>query len=168
MTTRTLIAAALLGALPTVAHAVQIAPFPGLDRAIEQSEVIAIVRIDEHVQPQMDPNLITRHRCYVYQALKGDLAAGETILLNLRDTRTSFVSPFPLSSTHLVFLTKRDGGYQNLAFEGSILRLSPFGHEKTPDGETLRAKIRNLVSQSIVYWDQEWRSEREFLQEVTK
>jgi hypothetical protein len=65
-------------------------------------------------------------------------------------------------------LVETDGGYRNLAFEGSILRLSPFGNEKALDGETLRAKITNLVSQSISYWDGQWNSERAFLQQATK
>jgi hypothetical protein len=136
--------------------------------AMERADVIAIVRIDEHVQPAVDPNLRTRHRCYVYQTLKGDLTTGETVLLSLMDTRTSFVSPFPLHSTHLVFLAKSDGGYQNLAFEGSILRLSPSGHEKVPDDETIQAQITALLSESISYWDQQWALEREFLKEATR
>src|SRR5262245_42675004 len=118
MTTRTLIAATLLGALLPMAHAVQIVPFPGLKGAIEQADVIAIVRIDEHVKQASGPDLLTAHRCYVYQVLKGDLTAGGTVLLKLMDTRTRFVSPFPLLSAHLVFLVKTDDGYRNLAFEG--------------------------------------------------
>jgi hypothetical protein len=165
---RSLVVAIILVALPMTAHAARIGSFPGLDAAIQRADVIAIVRIDEHVQPMPDPNLITRHRCYVYQTLKGDLTAGGIVPLNLRHTRTSFVSPFPLGSTHLVFLVRSDDGYQNLAFEGSILRLSPFGHERLPDGETLRSKISSLVNQSISYWDREWSSERAFLQEATR
>jgi hypothetical protein len=165
---RILLTALFLAALPITAHAVRVGSFPGLDALVERADVIAIVRIDEHVQPLPDPNLITRHRCYVYQTLKGDLTAGGRVLLNLRDTRGSFVSPFPLLSTHLVFLVKADGGYRNLAFEGSVLRLSPFGNEKALDGGTLRAKITNLVGQSISYWDAQWNSERAFLQQATK
>jgi hypothetical protein len=72
---RTLLTALFLAALPMTADAVRVGSFPGLYAQIEQADVIAIVRIDEHVQPLPDPNLITRHRCYVYQTLKGDLTA---------------------------------------------------------------------------------------------
>ena len=168
-TMRTLLTALFLAAFPMTAHAVRVGSFPGLDALLERADVVAIVRIDEHVEPLPDPNLITRHRCYVYQTLKGDLTAGGTVLLNLRDTRrTSFVSPFQLLSTHLVFLVKTGDGYQNLAVEGSILRLSPFGNEKALDGGTLRAKITNLVSRSISYWDGQWNSERALLQQAAK
>ena len=168
MIVRTIIASALLAAFSSAAYAVLIGPFPGLDKAIEIADVIAIVRIDEHVQAAADDNLITRHRCYVYQTLKGDLKAGEVVPLDLTDTLTNFVSPFPLHSSHLVFLIKTDRGYRNLSFEGSILRLSPFGLEKIPNGETLQAKIRSLVRQSIAHWDAEWNSERNFLQEIAQ
>ena len=126
------------------------------------ADVIAIVRIDEHVQPARDDNLITRHRCMVYGTLKGSLPTGGTILLNLVDTRTKFVSPFPLWSTHLVFLAKTDSGYRNVNFEGSVLRLSPFGNETLPDGD-VKKQIKVLLRRSVAYWDHEWNSERGFL-----
>src|SRR5262245_34407276 len=103
MAMRTLVAAIVLATLPITAQAVIIASFPGLDTAIQRADVIAIVRIDENIQPMAHSDGMTRHRCYVYQTLKGDLTAGGTVRLNLIDTRTtSFVSPFPLRSTHLV------------------------------------------------------------------
>jgi len=149
-------------------QAVMIGFFPGIDKAVERADSIAIVRIDEHIQPVPDPNLITRHRCYVYQTLKGDLKAGQRIALDLIDTRTSFVSPFPILSTHLVFLSKSGGTYRNLHFQGSDLRLSPFGNENLPEGETVQAKIKGLIERSITYWAKEWQKERDFLEEVRK
>jgi hypothetical protein len=168
MKMRALVIAIFLGTLSTAAHAVRIGPFPGLDRLIEQADVVAIVRSDEHIQPAQDSNLMTRHRCYVYQTLKGDLPAAGRVVLNLRDTRSTFVSPFSFLSTHLVFLVRVGDGYENRAFKGSILRLSPFGNEKVPEGPTHQTQIGNLVTQSIAYWDREWNSERAFLEEATK
>lgn len=158
----------LLVAATATCHAVLIGVFPGLDKAIEQADTIAIIRIDEHIQPAADSNLITRHQCFVYQTLKGDLKPGQRLPLDLLDTRTSFVSPFPLRSSHLVFLSKSGTGYRNLHFEGSIFRLSPFGNEKLPAGDTTQAKIKVLVERSIAYWNKEWKKEQEFLEKATR
>ena len=86
------------------------------------------------------------------------------------DTRGSFVSPFATSSTHLVFLsTNQPAGespFHVLHYEGSILRLSPLGHEAEPDGSNLERKIKILLERSIAYWDREQQREKELLMAV--
>jgi hypothetical protein len=147
------------------AHAVTIAPFPGLPKMIEEADAIVIIRVDEHIKVSPGPDLRTRHRCYVYQSLKGNLPESERVFLSLIDTRTSFVSPFSIGATHLAFLSTNEIGgestFRNLQYEGSILRLSPFGHESEPDGWNLERKIKILVERSIAYWDREQQREKE-------
>jgi hypothetical protein len=158
----------LLLTASTMCHAVLIGNFPGLDKAIEQANTIAIIRIDEHIQPAPSPNLTTRHRCMVYQTLKGDLKAGEFVPIDLMDTRASFVSTFALYSTHLVFLSKSGESYRSLHFKGSVLRLPPTGNEKPVEGETVSAKVRVLLERAIAYGETEWKKEKEFLEKAAK
>jgi hypothetical protein len=167
----TLVSASLI-AMVCSAQAVMIAPFPGLPKMIEEAYAIAIIRVDEHLKASPGSDLRTTHRCYVYQSLKGNLPKSERVVLSLIDTRTSFVSPFSIGSTHLAFLsTNQIGGestFRNMQYEGSILRLSPFGHESEPDGWDLERKIKILLERSIAYRDREQQREKElFLAAIT-
>ena len=103
--------------------------------------------------------------------LKGDIPAGKRIPLRLMDTRTSFVTPYARSSTHLMFLTKKrtpnePTEYRTIEFQGANIRLSPFGHEKMPKGKTIEDKVKGLIKDSLEYRRKQYEKEREFLESV--
>jgi hypothetical protein len=144
-----------------------IAPFPGLPKMIEEADAIAIVSIEGQIPAETTLDHWSSHRCSVLRSRKGDLTEGQHVTLTLFDTRSSFVSPFAPNSTHIAFLSTNGNGAEsqirNLQYESSILRLSPFGHEREPDGWNLERKIKILLERSIAYWDQEQQREKELL-----
>ena len=171
MRTRPVIVLLLWLCLVPQAHGVVIGNFDGLDKLIARSAAIAVVRIDEHLDLGQRPNLCTRHRCYVYQSLKGHLAQGEQVVLELRDTRPTagLVTPFALGSVHLVFLAPLGDGpakYVTLAWQGANSRLSPLGQERMPEGKTVKEKIQHLLLQAAKYLAEEQRKERAFLERM--
>src|SRR6267143_3902026 len=91
----------------TSCFAVMIGNFPGLAELIDKADAIVILRVDQHVGLTGSPTLYTTHKCLIYQSLKGDIPTNTWVMLQLMDTRTSFVSPFAPYSTHLMFLTKK-------------------------------------------------------------
>jgi len=89
------------------------------------------------------------------------------------DTRVNFRTPYAWLSTHLMFLVKRQNDdepteYRTLQFKGANIQLSPFGHEKIPEGKAIEDKIKNLIKKSIVYWEHEHEKNRMFLNEILK
>jgi hypothetical protein len=146
-------------------RAVMIAPFPGLPKLIEEADAIAIIEIKEQIPATVTVDHWALHRCLALQTLKGNFAKDQQLIIELVDIRFSFVSPFSIGSTHLAFLcTNGIGGnskIRNLQCEGSMLRLSPFGHETEPEGATLEQKIKNQLQRSIAYWDGEQQREKE-------
>lgn len=160
---------AVLG--PVESRAVMIGEFPGLGRLAERSDAIVALRIDRHIDIRPSATLYSTHECYIYQTLKGDIPKGKRIALRLMDTRTSFVTPFAFLSTHLMFLTRKrtedePTEYRTIEFQGANTRLSPFGHEKMPEGKTLEEKVKFLIKRSLEYWDNQHRKEQEFLKSM--
>jgi hypothetical protein len=154
-----------------VCHAVAIGDFPGLRKLIERADAIVILRVDDHINYQPGPTLYTTHSCFIYQTLKGDIPKETRIPLQLMDTRSEFVTPFALLSSHLMFLAKKRSEdepteYRTIEFVGANVVLSPFGHEKMPAGDTLEDKIRTLVRESIRYWDAQRNAEKKFLHDT--
>ena len=134
----------------------RIGNYPGMQQLIDKADAIVILRIDSHIDTQYKTNLFTTHSCYIYQTLKGKIRSGATAPLLLLDTQTNFVTPFSLSSTHLMFLSKSGAEhapvfYQTMHFEGANIILSPFGHEKMPIGKTIKERVENLIKDSIKY-----------------
>ena len=89
------------------------------------------------------------------------------------DTRSSFVTPYAIYSTHLMFLTKKrtpdePTDYRTIEFRGANIRLSPFGHEKMPDGKTTKEKIRSLLKRTIEYNKKQYDKEQAFLNQMIK
>jgi hypothetical protein len=161
--------AALLLAIP--ASAVIIGPFPGLARLIEKADAIAVVRIDEPLEPGIRPNGFTLQRCFVYQVLKGDLRAGTFTPLLLRDPGTSPASPFARGSAHLIFFTRlgppdRGAHYVTAHVEGASLRVAPLGNERKPEGKTTGDQIRSIIRRSMKSFEEERRREDELLRKV--
>ena len=170
MRLRTTVFAAVM-ILPSTAIAVLIGPCPGVDELIRKSDAVVVLRIDDHIDTRQNPTLYTTHECYIYQTLKGDIPAGKRIRLRLMDTRTSFVTPFARSSTHLMFLTKKrtpnePTEFRTIEFQGANIRLSPFGHEKMPKGKTIEDQVKGLVKDALKYRRKQYKKEREFLKSV--
>ena len=156
-----------------LAHAVMIGFFPGLDELIEKADDIVILRVDRHVTDFGSPTLYSTHDCYVYQTLKGDIPTNKTIRLQLMDTRTSFVTPYAIHSTHLMFLTKKriadePTDYRTIEIRGANIRLSPFGHEKMPAGNTTKDQIKSLLKSTVEYNKKQHDKEQAFLKQMIK
>ena len=170
MRLRTTVFAAIM-ILPSTAIAVEIGSFPGIDKLIRKSDAVVILRIDHHIDTRPNPTLYTTHECYIYQTLKGGIPAGKRIRLRLMDTRTSFVTPYAHSSTHLMFLTKKrtpnePTEFRTIEFKGANIRLSPLGHEKMPKGKTIEDKVKGLIKDALEYRRKQYKKEREFLESL--
>jgi hypothetical protein len=157
----------------TSCFAVKIGSFPGLAELIDKADAIVILRVDQHVGLTGSPTLYTTHECLIYQSLKGDIPTNTWVMLQLMDTRTSFVSPFVPYSTHLMFLTKKRAqneptDYRTIEYQGANVRLSPFGHEKPPEGETVQQRIQFVVRNAIAYWSDQQKKGNEFLEKMLK
>jgi hypothetical protein len=120
------------------------------------------------VDERSDSTLYTTHDCFIYQTLKGDIPALSRVRLRLMDTRTSFVTPYALHSTHLMFLTKKRApnepiNYRTLEIRGANFQVTPFGNEKIPEGNTTEDQIRSLLRRTIEYDAKEHEKEQAFL-----
>jgi hypothetical protein len=156
-----------------LSHAVVIGFFPGLDELIEKADAIVILRVDRHLTDFGSPTLYSTHDCYVYQTLKGDIPTNKIIRLQLMDTRTSFVTPYAILSTHLMFLTKKRTAdeptdYRTIEIRGANMRLSPFGHEKMPAGKTTKDRIKSLLKSTVEYNKKQHDKEQAFLKQMIK
>ena len=144
-----LLALALALAPISSAHAVVIGNFDSLQKMIDRADAIVVLRIDEHVDLRRLPSLVTTHRCYLYQVLKGPLVKGTVVQLALRDLQGALVSPYAQGSVHLVFLNRGSGStpWVTMGYQGADLLLSPLGNE-TLQGKTIKEKIQNLLRRS--------------------
>ena len=153
-------------------YAVLIGRFPGLEKLIKLSDAIVILRI-EHQLIDVGPNLYATYDCFIYQTLKGEIPTNKTIRLQLMDTRSSFVQRYAIFSSHLMFLTKKRNEsepteYRTIEIEGANVLLTPFGHEKMPEGKTIEDQIRSLLRRTIEYNEIEHRKEKDFLDMMIK
>ena len=153
------------------AHAVMIGFFPGLDELIDKADAIVVLRVDRHVTDFGSSTLYSTHDCYIYQTLKGHIPTNKIIRLQLMDTRTSFVTPYAILSTHLMFLTKKrtpdePTDYRTIEFRGANVRLTPFGHDKMPSGKTIKDQIKSLLKETVEYNNKEHDKEQNFLNQM--
>ena len=168
-----------LGLLATFAlpsHAVLVGPYPGLDKLIQEADVIAVVRVED--APNMGVDGWTRRSCLVYQTLKGDLPSSnkDNNFRRIPITLNDFVSVksniggeslAPMSS-HLVFLRQykkpvNGANYSILTYRGADMPLSPLGNETKPTGKTLVAQIQTLLRRYKIYRDEQIKHEDETL-----
>jgi hypothetical protein len=166
---------ACLGILLAASRAdgVEIGFFPGLDKLIEKADAIVILRVDRALTDFGSPTLYSTHDCYIYQTLKGDIRANKVIRIQLMDTRTAFVPPYAMNSTHLMFLTKKrtpnePTDFRTIEFRGANVRLSPFGHEKMPTGKTTADRITSLLKGAVKYNKKQHKKEQAFLEQAIK
>ena len=151
---RTVLAVLLVLLVASPRYTVPIGDFPGLQELINKADAVVILRIDRHINPHTDSNLLSTHECFIYQTLKGEIPPEKTIQLRLMDTRTSFSTPFALWSTHLMFLTKKrtpdePTEYRTIEFQGANVRLAPLGHENNPEGNTVAEQVRSVLKRSL-------------------
>lgn len=151
------------------AHAVLIGNFPGLEEMIAKADAVVILRVDRHVDTQSNPTRYTTHDCFIYQTLKGEVSAGKRIQLRLMDTRSSFVTPYALLSTHLMFLTKKRSpneptDYRTIEFEGAHFCVPPTENETMPKGKNVRQRIESLLKRSIEYNQEVHENNQAFLE----
>ncbi len=151
------------------AEAVIIGNFDSLQKMIDRAEAIVVLRIDEHVDLRKLPSLITTHRCYLYQVLKGPLVKGSVVQLALRDNVGGLVTPFARGSVHLMFLSRGSGPapYVTMGYQGADLLLSPLGNEKL-QGKTVKQKIQNLLRRAQRDFEEARRKEDAFRRRVIK
>lgn len=155
------------------AHAVRIGSFTGLDELIEKADAIVILRVERHVTDFGSPTLYSTHDCYIYQTLKGTIPGNSVIRVQLMDTRTAFVTPYAIGSTHLMFLTKKRTpneatDYRTIEFQGANIRLTPFGHEKTPAGKTVKEQVKSILKRTAEYNVKQHEKEQAFLTQVSE
>ncbi|MCI0335383.1 MAG: ankyrin repeat domain-containing protein [Planctomycetes bacterium] len=168
---RTLLAMGIVLVVTASAKAVEIGSFPGLEKLIDESDAIVILRIDRHIDPNTDRNLLSTHECFIYQALKGPIPPEERIRLRLMDTRTAFSTPFALWSTHLMFLTRKRSAdepteFRTIEYQGANIVLGATGHEKRLEGDTIAAKVRSIIQRSIETKDRQHAKEIAFLKSM--
>lgn len=160
--------------LSSVAYAQLIGPFPGLAMLIAEAEAIVVLRVEKMPEGgAMLPDGWRDCECRVLQTLKGELRQGEVLPLLLYDVRTKFENDFAQGSTHLTFLVKNDtpgetARYRSLTREGGNVRLTPFGHEKKPEGKTVREQIVSLLRATEAYNKKHYEKEQAYLQMMIK
>lgn len=156
----------------SVAQAVVIREFPGLEALIAESDAIVVLRIDRHVDlSSLGDAYYSTHDCYVYQTLKGDVPANRTVRLQLMDTSGSFANPFALHSSHLVFLARSESnespiGFVTINVRGANIRLPAMGLDRVPAGETVGAKIERLLRRALRQNKQDYEREEAFLKQM--
>jgi hypothetical protein len=169
MTAVRLLLVACVAFAPVPAHAIIIADFKSLDHLIDNADAIAVVRIEKNIDPNMGPDLGTTHECYIYATLKGDPKPADRVPMRLMDTRGSFVSPYGIGSTHLLFLKKDAGGrwsYRSLQVQGSNLPTAPEFRDATIKGLAVKDAVKALVREYSEYRDRKLRKEKELLDKV--
>jgi hypothetical protein len=154
-------------------YAVLIATFPGLEELVRQSDAIVILRVDKNITAFGSPTLYSTHDCFIYQTLKGNIPTGKVVRLRLMDTRSSFVPPYSIYSTHLMFLTKKRSvdeptEYRTIEIIGANVALTSFGHERMPEGKTVEDQIRSVLRRTLESNQQEFQKEENFLNMMIK
>lgn len=160
-----------LSLLALPCQAVVIGAYPGLDKLIDQSDAIVVVRIDDAFAAS-GANGWMNHKCLVYQTLKGDLKPGTQATLFLNEfvgPRLNFGQPLAPMTNHLLFLKHfepsfRGANYSAITDDGADLPLSPLGNETKPEGKTLKLQIQTLIRHYQTYRDAELKREDALLQ----
>jgi hypothetical protein len=70
-----------------------------------------------------------------------------------------------------MFLTKKrtpdePTDYRTIEFRGANTRLTPFGHEKMPDGKTIRDQVADILKRTVEYNKKQHEEEQAFLNQM--
>ena len=137
-----------------IAGAVSIGYYPGLSKLIEKADAIVVLRVERLLSEFNRPTFYSTHESFIYQTLKGDIPKNSRIKLQLHNLGGNFASPYPHGSTHLIFLAKKENeneptDYRMITIKGAQTLLSPFGHEKEPEGETIEEKVQKALRERL-------------------
>lgn len=133
---------------------VVVGQFPGLHKMIEQSDAVAVIRI-EPLPASTNRNVILTeddhwglYECLVMRVLKGTVPEKRNLKLSLCGAITDWPYRFTVGTTYIVFLNKEPSGYCDYrapAIYGAVMRVSPFNHEKEPKGDTVLEKVAHVI-----------------------
>lgn len=136
------------------ASAVWVSPFPGLDKLIEQSDAVVVVRIEPPLLATNGTMLraISDHwdlyECSAMRVLKGTVPEKRNLKLWLCGVLTDWPYSFTVGTTYIVFLNRESSvgsDYRAPAVYGAVMRASPFNHEKEPKGDTVLEKVAHVI-----------------------
>ncbi len=132
--------------------AVVVTGFPGLDKMIEQSDAVVVIRI-EPFPVGTNGNIVRvihdhwdRYECMVMRVLKGTVPEKRNLKLMLCGAITDWPYSFSVCTTYIVFLNKDSSGYSDFrapAIQGAVMRASPFTQE--PKGNTIQEKVAHVI-----------------------
>lgn len=142
------------------ASAVMVGPFPGLDKMLERSDVVVVVRVEPFpvgtngyfAQGRFDGWGL--YECLVMRVLKGTVPEKRNLKLSLCGFITDWPYDFTIGTTYIVFLNKESSGFSDYrapAIYGAVMRVSPFNHEKEPKGDTVLEKVANVIREGRDY-----------------
>ena len=127
--------------------AVFVTEFPGLDKMIEQSDLVMVVTLERtEGWPMGDHWGVYGGR--VMRVLKGQAPEKGYAKLQLCGAITDWPYSFAIGTQSLVFLNKttiNGAEYTAPAVIGAVMRVSPFNHEKEPKGDTVREKVEHVI-----------------------
>jgi hypothetical protein len=129
--------------------AVSVTEFPGLDKMIEQSNFVILVRIESH-ELEGEEDHWGRYRGLVLSVLKGEgPKRGFIVPLRLCGAISDWPYSFLPRTTYLVFLNKDKDSmgvdeYRAPATIGAVIRVSPLTREAELKG-TVRERVEQVV-----------------------
>lgn len=154
---------------PVPARGVIVANFKSLEDLIDLADAVVVVRIEKTLAPNEGPDLCTTQECYIYATLKGDAKPGDRIPMRLMDASGCGPGCWGVSSAHLLFLRKDDGGrwsYRSLQVQGSNLRVAPEFRDAKVKGVSVKDAVKALIRDYAEYRDRKLRLEKELLDKV--
>lgn len=129
------------------ASAVVVGPFPGLDKMIERSDLVVVVRV-ERVENQMMSDHWGVYGSRVIRVLKGQAPEKGYAKLQMCGAITDWPYSFATGTEYIVFMNKTSingAEYLAPAIYGAVMRASPFNHEKEPKGNTVLEKVAHVI-----------------------
>lgn len=134
--------------------AVIVTEFPGLDRMIERSDVVVVIRIEPFPIATNGNVFLAEsdhwrlYECSVMRVLKGTIPEKRNLKLRMCGAITDWPHSFTVGTTYIVFLNKESSNgsdYRAPAIHGAVMRASPFNHEKEPKGNTVLEKVAHVI-----------------------
>jgi hypothetical protein len=127
------------------ASAVVVGPFPGLDKMIERSDLVVVVRV-ERVENQMMSDHWGVYGSRVIRVLKGQAPEKGYAKLQMCGAITDWPYSFATGTEYIVFMNKTSingAEYLAPAIYGAVMRASPFSQE--PKGDTVQEKVAHVI-----------------------
>ncbi|HLK57931.1 MAG TPA: hypothetical protein VKU00_15295 [Chthonomonadaceae bacterium] len=163
--------------------------FDNLDAMTKRSDLVLLIRIKEHVDPQKSYGVNTSFAqstelCEVLKTFKGDVPENSAIAIRLFDG--DIVTPgmfrpdrFRRDSCYVVFVSNglHDNGkvllnaqgniqYLGLHYQGSSIEVSPKCDPKTLEGKSLKESLQLLIADYRKYREERARYEDDFFEKL--